>query len=67
MTLTYTMTPEEALRVLLAMKEAQGKGWVDAEGQHSEADDVLCAVLRHLGHPEIAAAWEDASGEWWWA
>lgn len=57
------MAPEIALMRLLEMTAHPG----DEEGEHVEADLVLCAVLRHLGHGNIADAWERAAEHWWWA
>jgi hypothetical protein len=59
-----SMPPDEALKILLEMQKEEHP---DEEGQHGEADDILCAVLRHTGHGEVADAWEAASKRWWWA
>lgn len=55
-----TMTPEDAL---IAMGEvALGN---DREYSHIAADDILCAVLKHLGHDELVEAFHDI--EKWYA
>lgn len=47
-----TLTPEQALEKLSNDKESG-----DAEDQHYNADDTLCALLLHLGHSDIVNAW----------
>lgn len=53
------MTPEEALSALRNLANSK-----DREGAHIEADGVLCALLRFLGHDELAIAFEDI-GKWY--
>lgn len=47
------MTPAEALEALKPL-EAVG----DIEVAHMQADDILCSLLRHLGHADVVDAWE---------
>lgn len=63
----HEMSPEAAL---VRLKELTPNGPDDAlsrdqESEHVEGDRVLCAVLRHLGHAEIADAFEKARENWW--
>ncbi len=30
----------------------------DKEADHSEADDILCDLLKRLGYGDVVAAWE---------
>ena len=39
----------------------------DRERQHSEADNVLLAVLRGAGLSKTADLWESYAPDWWWA
>lgn len=48
------MTPEEALTALKALQPVG-----DIEVAHSQADDVLCSLLRFLGHSEVVEAWRE--------
>lgn len=43
----------EAIRCL---KECQTTN--DVEGAHTDADDVLCDLLEHLGFADVVAEWE---------
>ncbi len=47
------MTREEALKRLDALAESG-----DTEAAHSEADDILCDLLKELGYGAVVAAWE---------
>lgn len=57
------MTKEQALKELEDCRT--GKGFMDAEGTHSHADDVLCEFLKHLGHNDIVDAWEAVQPKWY--
>jgi hypothetical protein len=52
-TMPATMTPDEALTALRPLQSV-----TDLEVAHGQADEILCALLRHLGHNEIVEAWE---------
>lgn len=45
------MTPEEAIAALRALSNV-----TDIEVSHSQADEVLCSLLRFLGHEDVADA-----------
>ena len=47
------MDRNEALQRL---RELQKSG--DPEGAHSQADDVLCDLLRAVGYGDVVVAWE---------
>lgn len=51
---TTTCTPEEAILVLERLTGA------DEERDHALADMTLCAVLRGLGHADVADAFDAA-------
>lgn len=53
------MTPEEAIT---ALKPLENVG--DYEIAHNQADDVLCALLRFLGHDDVVKAWQKV-GKWY--
>jgi len=60
------MTPEEALEALREIvswqrMESRDTDW---ETDHVKADEVLTALLRHLGHADVADAF-DAIGKWY--
>lgn len=46
------MTPEEALAALAALE-----GEYDIEVIHSQADEVLCSLLRFYGQDDVVEAW----------
>ncbi len=48
------MTKEQALAEMRNLMDL-----ADVEIAHSEADDVLCEVLRGLGYDELVDAFED--------
>ena len=58
------MTPDEAIMLLDAMDDE-----ASPEDLHREADDILCAVLRDLGHDAVAKAYRAARnrGDFWYA
>jgi hypothetical protein len=33
--------------------------YYDAEDQHSNADDVLCELLKSIGYDDVVKAWQD--------
>lgn len=48
-----------------AIEELKELGtWSDYECAHSRADDILCEVLKELGHAEIVEAWDNV-GKWY--
>jgi len=47
------MTKEQALDALHQLKDNR-----DIESGHIEADGILCAFLRHLGHDDVSSAFE---------
>jgi hypothetical protein len=47
------MTPEQAI---IRLKELQHQG--DPEATHSDADEVLCQLLRALGHEAVVEEWD---------
>lgn len=47
------MTKEQALDALHHLKDNR-----DIESGHIEADGILCALLRHLGHDDVSSAFE---------
>lgn len=53
------MTREEAITKL---KELQ-KGY-DTEGDHVQADDVICKLLESLGYEDVVKEY-DAIGKWY--
>ena len=46
------MTPEEAEAALAPLAHVG-----DLEVAHAQADDILCALLRYLGHDTVVDAW----------
>ena len=54
------MTPEEALAELKKIADCAG----DTERDHSEADEVLCALLRFYGQEEVVKEFE-ALDKWY--
>lgn len=46
------MTEDEAIK---ALKECQNDG--DTEAAHSNADDILCALLKELGYQNVVDEW----------
>lgn len=48
------MTPEQAVRLLNAMKDE------DQESAHAEADRILCQLLQDNGMVEVMKAFNDA-------
>lgn len=51
-----TMTKEEALAKLAECQESD-----DVEMAHSDADDVLCALLDELGYGDVVAEYNKVS------
>lgn len=51
-TMPEKMTPEEAIAALTPLA-----GVGDIEVAHAQADDVLCSLLRFLGHDDVVEAW----------
>lgn len=50
-----SLSPDEALAALTEpYMVARG---ADVEGVHQDADDILCALLTHLGHNDVVMAW----------
>lgn len=47
------MTAEQALEALKPLAEIG-----DIEVAHSQADEILCSLLRSLGHGDVVDAWE---------
>lgn len=43
-------------QAIAKLKELQNSG--DTEAAHSDADDVLCALLRSLGYADVVAEYE---------
>lgn len=60
-----TMTPGEALEEMRKLPDDPYEG--DQESDHARGDEILCALLRHLGQNEIVDEWEKRSSGWWWA
>ncbi len=58
-TMPEKMTPEEALTALKPLEDVG-----DWEVAHSQADDVLCSLLRFYGHDDVVEAWEKV-GKWY--
>ena len=60
----HTMTKDEALSLLRQELESG-----DPEGAHCNADNVLLAFIRGLGHDEVADAWAKVSRDvgFWYA
>jgi len=58
------MTPEEAFADLCAIVRRQRFDNSDKENDHLQADEVLTALLRHLGYSDVADAF-DAIGKWY--
>jgi hypothetical protein len=56
-----TVTPEEALVLLTKIPEVHKGDW---ECAHCDADDVLCSLLRHLGHGDVVDAFSKI-GKWY--
>jgi hypothetical protein len=56
------MTPEE---VIVKLKTIKLKAIDDPETAHVEADDVLCAFLRALGHGAVVEAYEAIGPKWY--
>ena len=58
------ITSREAVEKLNAMAAES-----DAEQSHSEADEILCDLLRSLGYGAVANAFEDAKARvgFWYA
>jgi hypothetical protein len=56
------MTREEALERLSEVSEKLGD---DPEAAHSQADMILCELLRSLGYGDVVDAWDDM--EKWYA
>jgi len=48
------LTPEEALAAL----KVEAKNF-DTEVAHSKADDILCKLLRFLGHDDVVDEWDN--------
>ena len=48
------MTPEEAATALRALADVK-----DIEVAHSQADDILCSLLRYYEQDEVVALWAD--------
>lgn len=48
----WRLTPAEAIDLL---KELTNQ---EPESAHIEADNILCALLRALGHEPVVVAWE---------
>jgi len=51
------ITPDRALKMLEAIKASKG----DMESDHVQADNVLCELLRSLGHEEVVDAYDKIS------
>jgi hypothetical protein len=54
------ITPEEALerlRTIHLEQQNHGQGYRDIEGDHSEADRILCELLQSLGYGAIVHEW----------
>ncbi|TPN03850.1 hypothetical protein FJ973_29860 [Mesorhizobium sp. B2-1-3] len=58
-TMPQEMTADEALETLKPLASV-----TDLEVAHSQADDVLCALLRGLGYGAVVNAW-DKVGKWY--
>jgi hypothetical protein len=48
------MTPEEALAAMTALRLLY-----DRQRAHAEADEILCSLLRFLGHDDVVEAYDD--------
>lgn len=57
--LPKTMTPDEAVTALVPLADV-----TDLEIAHEQGDDILCALLRHLGYGDVVEAW-DKIGKWY--
>jgi hypothetical protein len=55
-----TTDRQAALDRLIALQSSE-----DPEAAHSEADDVLCGLLKSLGYADVVAEWEKV--ERWYA
>ena len=54
------MTREEAIEKLNNLEHsslAWDEGPIDKERAHGDADEILLAVLRHIGFDDVAQAW----------
>ena len=58
------MTHEEALAKLKEIKNRTG-GLHDPEADHTEADNILLALLADQGYKDVAEAWEAISPKWY--
>ena len=47
------MTGIEAIEALKALQHLR-----DVEAAHSDADDILCFLLRSIGYAEVVEEWE---------
>ncbi len=55
------MTHDEAIEKL---QECQARAPYDEES-HVIADDILCDLLRSLGHTDVADEWDKVSPKWY--
>jgi hypothetical protein len=46
----------DRMKALARLKELQPSD--DVEAAHSDADDVLCELLKKLGYADVVAEWE---------
>lgn len=46
------MTPEEAMTALAPLAHVS-----DIEVAHMQADEIICSLLRFLGHGDVVDAW----------
>lgn len=53
------MTPEEFKNRMLEISDQLGKNFCDEEITHSEADGLMCDLLRELGYGEGVDVFED--------
>ena len=58
-TIPDEISPDDALMALRTLKDVS-----DLEVAHAQADDILCALLRRLGHTSIVEAWDEV-GKWY--
>lgn len=56
------LSDEARTEFIKQLQDWQGEG--DYETAHSEADDILCDVLKLLGYEDIVEAW-DKVGKWY--
>lgn len=56
------MKKEELIEVLRTINDDN-----DEEAAHCRAEELLMIFLKNNGYPDVAAAYEKASQDWWYA